>query len=101
MELSHTTTTTTTTTTMQLIVVPPPGVSSFALVARPDTTVADLMLDIAKHTSIPPEQQVLTHGGAALAKTSTVRELGLADGAHLNVSPTLLGGCGCSCCTVL
>ena len=100
MELSHTNTNPNT-NTVQLIVVPPPGVSSFALVARPDTTVADLMLDIAKHTNIPVAQQVLTHGGVSLAKTSTVRELRLNDGAHLNLSPTLLGGCGCSCCTVL
>ena len=96
MELSHTNT-----TTVQLIVVPPPGVTSFALVAGPDTTVADLMLDIAKHTSIPVEQQVLSHGGVSLPKTSTVRELRLNNGAQLNVSPTLLGGCGCGCCTVL
>lgn len=105
MELSHTNTPANT-TTVQLIVVPPssPGdvpSSSFALAVSPDTTIEQLMRDIAKRTSIPVTQQVLTHGGASLPKTSTVRELRLTDGAHLNVTPTLLGGCGCSCCTVL
>jgi hypothetical protein len=75
-----------TTAQIQLIIVPPPGVASFMVVASPDTTIKHLMLDIAKRTSIPVEQQVLTNGGASLPKTSTIRELRLDDGAQLSVS---------------
>jgi hypothetical protein len=91
----------TTESQIQLIVVPPPGVSSFTVVASRDTTIEQLMGDIAKRTSIPVAQQMLTHNGVSLPKTSTVNELRLNDGAQLSVTPTLVGGCGCECCTVL
>jgi hypothetical protein len=88
---------------LQLIVVPPAGIDSFTVVASPDTTIGQIMRDIAKQTRIPVGQQLLLHNGGTLPKTSTVRDLHLTDGAHLDLTPTMVGGmCCCECgCTVL
>ena len=87
---------------IQVFVVPPTtGAATFALMASLETTVATLAAEIAKRTSIASSQQVLTHCGASMSKTSTLRDLNIQDGAHIHVTPALVGGCGCSCCTIL
>ena len=85
-------------TSIQLIVVPPNGLSSFTIDTTLDAPISSIMADIAKRTSIPAKQQVLTHQGNVLKHESgTIRELNVQNGAHLNVSPSLPGGCGCNC----
>ena len=94
-------TTTNTNSLVQLVVVPPNGVSSFTLSASLDAPVSSVMADIATRTSIPVKQQVLTHGGVPMNESSTLRDLNVQNGARLDVSPSMPGGCGCSCCTIL
>jgi hypothetical protein len=87
---------------IQLIVVPPPGAKTFTMDTTLDATIEDVMNYIATRTKIPVANQVLTHGGAALDASSTIRHSNLQDGAQLTVTPSVLGGCGCSCgCTIL
>ena len=86
---------------VQLVVVPPNGVSSFTLNTTQDASVSSIMADIATRTSIPVKQQVLTHGGVPMPESSTLRDLNVQNGARLDVSPSMPGGCGCSCCTIL
>jgi hypothetical protein len=85
---------------LQIFVVPPSG-TSFALSVEPDTTVAALKDDIAAHTGIVVEQQVLSQQGKPMLDQQTLRQLHVQQGSQINVSPALPGGCCECCCTVL
>lgn len=88
--------------TMEITIVPPPtAMDPFQLTVARDATVATIMDMIKEQTTIPPQYQILMYNGVQVPTNKNLQELGITNGAHLQISADLSGGCCCSWCSIL